>query len=101
MQTTLTDPGTLYRDPTGRVWCVLSSEAGTAAVAPLAPSRPAMAGDLELRSGGAIRTSGVRLAVPVGDWIGCISEIERQLAIREAERVAETRRVMAKQAPLA
>ena len=50
---------------------------------------------------GAIRTSGVRLAVPRGDWIGCISEIERQLVIREAERVAETRRVVAKQAPLA
>jgi hypothetical protein len=101
MKTILTDPGTLYRDSRGRVWVVVSDEARTAAVAPLAPVRPAMAGDVEIRSGGAIRTSAVRLAVPAGDWIGCISEIERQLAIREAERVAETRRVVAKQAPLA
>lgn len=58
----------------------------------LAPFGPTMAGDVPRYSGSIIRTSGVRLAAPRDELIGCVSTIERELAIREAETMAAMRR---------
>lgn len=87
----LLHPGTIYETVTGQRWVVLSAEAGVAAMAPIVPQHPAKPGDVALHHGGAVRCSGVKVTVPKGRPVGCISEIERRIAVSEAEAIAATR----------